>query len=146
MYELRALLDWSCTATTLSLFDWFKLEDINASLFYVAVTRDGRERRALGERQPRYLKFLQVCAVQALLLSRSCLAACLLVFYQSLRGVRPPPFTDWELFMSPKAAHQGHGNPSAAALAQLACWREAAFRNLSVAMLGFRMLHVTRWA
>src|SRR5579875_2948623 len=33
VYELRALLDWSCTATTLSLFDWFKLEDINASLF-----------------------------------------------------------------------------------------------------------------
>ena len=62
VYELRALLDWSCTATTLSLFDWFKLEDISASLFYVAVTRDGRERRALGERQPRYLKFLQARA------------------------------------------------------------------------------------
>jgi hypothetical protein len=60
VYELRALLDWSCTATTLSLFDWFKLEDINTSLYFVAVTRDGRERRRLGERQPRYLKFLQV--------------------------------------------------------------------------------------
>lgn len=60
VYELRALLDWSCTATTLSLFDWFKLEDINTSLYFVAVTRDGRERRVLGERQPRYLKFLQV--------------------------------------------------------------------------------------
>ena len=52
--------DWSCTATTLSLFDWFKLEDIRTSLYFVAVTRVGRERRRLGERQPRYLKFLQV--------------------------------------------------------------------------------------
>ena len=26
IYELRALLDWSCTPTTLTLFDWLKLE------------------------------------------------------------------------------------------------------------------------
>jgi piezo-type mechanosensitive ion channel component 1/2 len=25
LYELRALLDWSCTATTLTLFDWLKV-------------------------------------------------------------------------------------------------------------------------
>jgi len=39
LYELRALLDWSCTATTLSLFDWLKLEDIHTSLFMVTVSR-----------------------------------------------------------------------------------------------------------
>ena len=25
LYELRALLDWACTATTLRLFDWLKV-------------------------------------------------------------------------------------------------------------------------
>jgi hypothetical protein len=60
LYELRALLDWSCTATTLSLFDWLKLEDIHTSLFMVTVSRKMRETRSLGERQPRYAKFFQV--------------------------------------------------------------------------------------
>lgn len=60
LYELRALLDWSCTATTLTLFDWLKLEDIHTSLFLVTVNRKLREQRGLGERQPRYLKFFQV--------------------------------------------------------------------------------------
>ena len=60
LYELRALLDWSCTATTLTLFDWLKLEDIHTSLFIVTVNRKMRERRSLGERQPRYAKFFQV--------------------------------------------------------------------------------------
>lgn len=26
LYELRQILDWSCTPTTLKLFDWLKLE------------------------------------------------------------------------------------------------------------------------
>lgn len=30
----RQLLDWSCTSTTLTLMDWFKLEDINTSLYF----------------------------------------------------------------------------------------------------------------
>ncbi|KAK9824077.1 hypothetical protein WJX72_007565 [[Myrmecia] bisecta] len=59
LYELRALLDWSCTPTTLTLFDWLKLEDINTSLFFVRCDRISREKRKLGEPQPRYIKFFQ---------------------------------------------------------------------------------------
>lgn len=59
LYELRAVLDWSCTATTLTLFDWLKLEDIHTSLFMITVSRKMRETRSLGDRQPRYLKFFQ---------------------------------------------------------------------------------------
>lgn len=33
LYELKALLDWSVTPTTLTLVDWLKLEDIRASLY-----------------------------------------------------------------------------------------------------------------
>ena len=60
MYELRAVLDWSCTPTTLKLFDWLKLEDISTSLYFVTCDRKAREGRQLGDRQPRYMKFCQV--------------------------------------------------------------------------------------
>lgn len=60
MYELRAVLDWSCTPTTLKLFDWLKLEDITTSLYFVTCDRKAREGRQLGDRQPRYMKFCQV--------------------------------------------------------------------------------------
>lgn len=60
IYELRAVLDWSCTPTTLKLFDWLKLEDISTSLYFVTCDRYGREGRQLGQRQPRYMKFCQV--------------------------------------------------------------------------------------
>ena len=69
IYELRAVLDWSCTPTTLKLFDWLKLEDISTSLYFVACDRYGREGRQLGDRQPRYMKF---CQVKFLLLLRFC--------------------------------------------------------------------------
>ena len=39
IYELRQLLDWACTPTTLTLSDWFKLEDINMSLYFVTWNR-----------------------------------------------------------------------------------------------------------
>lgn len=59
IYELRAVLDWSCTPTTLKLFDWLKLEDISTSLYFVTCDRYSREGRQLGQRQPRYMKFCQ---------------------------------------------------------------------------------------
>ena len=31
--ELRALLDWTCTATTLEFFDWMRVEEVRSSLF-----------------------------------------------------------------------------------------------------------------
>jgi len=56
------VLDWSCTPTCLTLFDWLKLEDINTSLFFVTCNRRSRRRHQLGERQPRWLKFFQAQA------------------------------------------------------------------------------------
>ncbi|PQM34963.1 hypothetical protein Pyn_31725 [Prunus yedoensis var. nudiflora] len=35
LYELRCALDWSCTTTSLTMYDWLKLEDIHASLYLV---------------------------------------------------------------------------------------------------------------
>lgn len=39
--------------------DWLKLEDINQSLYFVAVNHRSRAGKRRGERQPRYLKFFQ---------------------------------------------------------------------------------------
>jgi hypothetical protein len=60
LYELRALLDWTCTATSLSWYNWLKLEDVRTSLFLNECNIRARARRRLGERVPRYVKFLQV--------------------------------------------------------------------------------------
>ena len=68
LYEMRQLLDWACTATTLTLYDWLKLEDINMSLYFSAVMRASRASRPPGTRQPRYLKFFQGTLLFAVLL------------------------------------------------------------------------------
>ncbi len=60
--EHRSVVCRSCTSTTLSLFDWLKLEDISISLFFVTVSRRNKKRHRLGQRQPRYMKFFQVCS------------------------------------------------------------------------------------
>lgn len=59
LYELREILDWSSTATTLRLFDWIKLQDIGMSLYFVTYNRLGRANRSLGQRIPRYQKITQ---------------------------------------------------------------------------------------
>jgi hypothetical protein len=68
LYEMRQLLDWACTATTLTLYDWLKLEDINMSLYFAAVMRAARAQKPHGMRQPRYLKFFQGTLLFSLLL------------------------------------------------------------------------------
>jgi len=59
VYEIRQILDWACTATTLTLYDWFKLEDINMSLYFATVMKISNASRNFGKRQPRYAKFFQ---------------------------------------------------------------------------------------
>lgn len=35
VYEIRSILDWTLTPTTLTLMEWLKFEDIFAELFLV---------------------------------------------------------------------------------------------------------------
>ena len=37
--ELRSLLDWVCTDSTLSLFHWLKMEDIYANIYILKCYR-----------------------------------------------------------------------------------------------------------
>ncbi|BBN02016.1 piezo-type mechanosensitive ion channel component 1/2 [Marchantia polymorpha subsp. ruderalis] len=58
LYELRCVLDWSCTTTALSMYDWLKLEDIYASLYLVQCDiKMVREKHRLGEKQGVWIKF-----------------------------------------------------------------------------------------
>ncbi|CAO2832677.1 unnamed protein product [Amaranthus hypochondriacus] len=57
LHELRCVLDWSCTTTSLTMYDWLKLEDIHA-MFLVKCDADlNRAQRHQGERQTRMTKF-----------------------------------------------------------------------------------------
>ncbi|KAF3962627.1 hypothetical protein CMV_012877 [Castanea mollissima] len=58
LYELRCVLDWSCTTTSLTMYDWLKLEDIYASLFLVKCDVDlNRAGRQQGQKQTKMTKF-----------------------------------------------------------------------------------------
>jgi len=67
LYELRTLLDWTCTSTTLDWYSWLKVEDVRSSLFIASVRRRMQADRRLGERVPRYVKFLSGVVLLGLL-------------------------------------------------------------------------------
>ncbi|XP_020101782.1 piezo-type mechanosensitive ion channel homolog isoform X3 [Ananas comosus] len=58
LYELRCVLDWSCTTTSLTMYDWLKLEDIYASLFLVKCDAVlNRAKHQPGQKQSKMTKF-----------------------------------------------------------------------------------------
>jgi len=61
LYELRMLLDWTCTPTTLYLGEWVKLEDIYSGIFITECDLDfmKMENRKKGDRQPARRKWLR---------------------------------------------------------------------------------------
>ncbi|GBG87247.1 hypothetical protein CBR_g45306 [Chara braunii] len=70
VFELRSVLDWACTTTSLPLYDWLKLEDIYASLFLVQCDlKLSRERHKLGERQEVTTKFCNGCCLFIIIVS-----------------------------------------------------------------------------
>lgn len=40
LFELRALMDWIWTDTTMPLFEWLKMEDIFANIYEIKVIND----------------------------------------------------------------------------------------------------------
>ena len=43
LLELRSVLDWVCTDTTLSLSHWLKMEDIYANIYILKCWRDSEK-------------------------------------------------------------------------------------------------------
>ncbi|XP_017979538.1 PREDICTED: piezo-type mechanosensitive ion channel homolog [Theobroma cacao] len=80
LYELRCVLDWSCTTTSLTMYDWLKLEDINASLYLVKCDAVlNRAKHKQGEKQTKMTKccngiclfFILLCVIWAPMLMYS---------------------------------------------------------------------------
>ncbi|XWS31628.1 hypothetical protein CRYUN_Cryun23aG0092700 [Craigia yunnanensis] len=80
LYELRCVLDWSCTTTSLTMYDWLKLEDINASLYLVKCDAVlNRAKHKQGEKQTKMIKccngicllFILICVIWAPMLMYS---------------------------------------------------------------------------
>lgn len=80
LYELRCVLDWSCTTTSLTMYDWLKLEDINASLYLVKCDAVlNRAKHKQGEKQTKMTKccngiclfFILICVIWAPMLMYS---------------------------------------------------------------------------
>ncbi|GMI85789.1 PIEZO1 [Hibiscus trionum] len=80
LYELRCVLDWSCTTTSLTMYDWLKLEDINASLYLVKCDAVlNRAQHKQGEKQTKMTKccngiclfFILICVIWAPMLMYS---------------------------------------------------------------------------
>uniref|UniRef100_A0A2P2M0W9 Piezo-type mechanosensitive ion channel homolog isoform X2 n=1 Tax=Rhizophora mucronata TaxID=61149 RepID=A0A2P2M0W9_RHIMU len=74
LYELRCVLDWSCTTTSLTMYDWLKLEDIYASLFLVKCDAVlNRANHKQGDKQTKWTKccngiclfFILLCVIWA---------------------------------------------------------------------------------
>uniref|UniRef100_A0A7N0TBC5 Piezo non-specific cation channel R-Ras-binding domain-containing protein n=1 Tax=Kalanchoe fedtschenkoi TaxID=63787 RepID=A0A7N0TBC5_KALFE len=58
LYELRCVLDWSCTTTSLTMYDWLKLEDIHSSLYLVKCDAVlNRSQHKMGQKQTKMTKF-----------------------------------------------------------------------------------------
>lgn len=53
VYEIRTLLDWTVTRTTLTLYEWLKFEDIFSELFLVKcrIVVEEKEGRSVGAPQ-----------------------------------------------------------------------------------------------
>ncbi|XP_043708760.1 piezo-type mechanosensitive ion channel homolog isoform X1 [Telopea speciosissima] len=80
LYELRCVLDWSCTITSLTMYDWLKLEDIHSSLYLVKCDADlNRARHQQGQKQTKMTKFcngiclffILICVIWAPMLVRN---------------------------------------------------------------------------
>lgn len=39
LFELRAVMDWIWTDTSMTIMDWFKMEDIFANIYQIKVYR-----------------------------------------------------------------------------------------------------------
>ncbi|KAF3794554.1 Piezo-type mechanosensitive ion channel-like protein [Nymphaea thermarum] len=85
LYELRCVLDWSCTSTSLTMYDWLKLEDIYASLYLVKCDADlNRARHQQGQKQTKMTKFcsgiclffILICVIWAPMLVRGSSCCC----------------------------------------------------------------------
>ncbi|CAG9318296.1 PIEZO2_5 [Blepharisma stoltei] len=78
LFELRTLIDWTFTTTSLSLFQWFKFEDIYARLYINKCDEEDQKKRKPGQKISKVEKtFMGACILLFILL---CILAPLIIF------------------------------------------------------------------
>ena len=65
VYELRVLLDWMCTPTTLLFYQWLQVEDVFSSVFLVKcrLLSEAATERSRGEARPAAVKLSTGCVL-----------------------------------------------------------------------------------
>lgn len=56
LLEMKMMIDWMVTRTSLDLFQWIKVAQVQADLFKARATADAYYAKKLGERQPPWAK------------------------------------------------------------------------------------------
>jgi len=107
LYELKVLLDFACTASSLDIFDWLKLEDINRSLFEIDIrNKTYYKRYPFGKPQPTWKKvYLEGGGLFVLLFAA--LVVPFFVFSTSNPQVGPNPVLETQMnitFLSPSGS------------------------------------------
>ena len=71
VWEVRTLVDWSITETSLGLYNWLKFEDVYANTYLIKASREIEKTntRKFGERQNSWLKFLSGSGMVLLLIA-----------------------------------------------------------------------------
>jgi hypothetical protein len=59
LWEMKVIIDWTVTATSLDLFQWFKLDDAFNYLYYNKYIFDHRRSHKKDAQRPWYEKFFQ---------------------------------------------------------------------------------------
>lgn len=60
LFELRSTMDWIWTDTSMTMMDWFKMEDIFASIYQIKCTRHVEDNypQPRGEKRTQFSKYL----------------------------------------------------------------------------------------
>ncbi|RZC37773.1 piezo-type mechanosensitive ion channel component 2 [Asbolus verrucosus] len=71
LFELRTVMDWMWTDTSMTVFDWIKMEDIFAHIFQLKCTRHVEDEypQPRGERKTPVIKYLMGGAILALIIA-----------------------------------------------------------------------------
>ncbi|CAH1368339.1 unnamed protein product [Tenebrio molitor] len=71
LFELRTVMDWMWTDTSMTVFDWIKMEDIFSHIFQIKCTRHVEDEypQPRGERKPPIIKYLMGGAILALIIA-----------------------------------------------------------------------------
>ncbi|XP_077295229.1 piezo type mechanosensitive ion channel component [Arctopsyche grandis] len=92
LFELRALMDWIWTDTSMTLMDWLKMEDIFANVFQLKCSRhvESEYPQPRGEKKKPFVKYLMGGSVLAFVIAIIWFPLVLFAFGNTVGEPNPP--------------------------------------------------------